>query len=77
MNKTKYAGDYCTWMYRPGANNSHWARLSCDGKFNYLSKIQSSEEYIGVADLYNGRLCPVCNRPIRMSYAIIEREVSI
>ena len=66
---------YCRWIYRPGTNGSHHARISCNGQFNYLSKLISvKESYVGVADEYNGRLCPACGRPIRMDYCIIEND---
>ena len=66
---------YCRWIYRPGIENSHWA-MTCKKTFNYLSKIDHCEPYIGCADVYNDRLCPICNRPIKMDYCIIENIVS-
>ena len=66
--------NYCRWIYRPGTNGSHFARI-CNGQFNYLSKIISDkEQYVGVADTYNNRLCPVCGKPIKMDYRIIQKE---
>ena len=64
--------DECCWIYRPGTNGSHWAYTVCRPGFNYLSKLPSGSPYVGVADFYNGKLCPICWRKIRMDY----REVS-
>lgn len=61
----------CKWIYRPGLNNSHWAYTTCEGGFNYLSKLLNSEPYIGVADYYNGKQCPICGKCIEINYDLI------
>lgn len=63
---------YCRWIYRPGFNNSHWAYTTCKKGFNYLSRLQHSESYIGVADYYNNKQCPICGKRIKMDYSIID-----
>lgn len=65
---------YCRWIYRPGINNSHWAMTTCKKGFNYLSKINHCEPYIGCADAYNNRLCPICNKSIKIDYCIIDNK---
>lgn len=63
----------CRWIYRPGTYNSHFAQLTCKlGEYHYLSRIRESEPLIGVADWYNGRLCPFCGGIIKMDYLILE-----
>lgn len=67
--------EYCRWIYRPGTNNSHFAVIGCKKQINYLSKIWNEKEQCeGVADVYNNRLCPVCERPIKMDYCIVKKE---
>ena len=58
----------CIWIYRPGNNNSHWAKTTCKKGFSYLSKIKKCEPYIGVADYYNNKKCHICGNPIEMDY---------
>lgn len=62
---------FCNWIYRPGTNSSHWAKSSCRKGFNYLSRIKNCESYIGVADYYNNKQCPVCGKPIKIDYCIL------
>lgn len=62
----------CRWIYRPGTDNSHWAMTTCKKGFNYLSKLNDLESYVGVANYYNGRSCPICGKSIKMDYSIIE-----
>lgn len=69
--------DTCKWIYRPGVNNSHFAMTPCKKGFNYLSKIPNSEPYIGVADFYNGKQCPICNKPIEIKYDVIKNTCII
>ena len=60
----------CVWTYRPGTNHSHWAQTSCKKEgFNYLSKIKNGEPYIGVADYYNNKECPICKKSIKIDYS--------
>lgn len=66
MNKEK-----CKWVYRPGTNNSHYANTKCKGGFNYLSKLTNIEPYIGVADYYNNKQCPICGKIIEMDYSLV------
>ena len=54
----------CNWIYRPGVNDSHWAFTPCKKGLNYLSKIKHCEPYVGVADSYNNKQCPICGKPI-------------
>ena len=70
MRKT----DYCIWVYRPGTNNSHWAFTTCKSGFNPLTRIPASEPFVGCADFYNDRLCPICDKPIKMNYRNIEEN---
>ena len=65
--------DYCTWVFRPGYDGIHFAKARCDGDFKELS-IRIRDPKPGCADWYNGRRCPVCKRPIRMDYWIIEEQ---
>ena len=65
----------CRWIYRPGTNNTHWAMTTCKKGYNYLSKLNGSEPYVGVADSYNGRMCPICKKSIKMDYSIIEETI--
>ena len=62
----------CRWVYRPGTAGSHWAFTTCKKGFNLLSKIKGEESEVGCADVYNGRLCPICGRAIRIDYCIIQ-----
>lgn len=67
--------DICRWIYRPGAYESHWARTDCSKYMNYLSKVPACEPYVGVADYYNNKKCPLCGKAIKMDYRLIERLV--
>lgn len=60
--------DVCLWTYRPGTSGSHWAYAECNKGFNPLTKLPDSEPYIGVADFYNGKLCPCCGKTIEINY---------
>ncbi len=63
----------CLWIYRPGTLDSHFALTTCTpGNYNYLSKIGASFPRVGVADWYNGRLCPICGKEIKMDYRFVE-----
>lgn len=61
----------CRWVYRPGTNDSHWARRNCDKDYVPLTKIVKKEPCIGIADYYNGRLCPRCGRIIQVDYVLL------
>ena len=72
MNKVK---EHCRWIYRPGTNNSHWANTTCKPGFNYLSRLKDgSPSSVGCANWYNGKECPICGKPIKMDYSIIEEH---
>lgn len=62
----------CTWWYRAGTNDTHFAIATCDKKAKYLSKIPKSTQHIRVADFYNDRICPVCGKIIEMKYDLLE-----
>ena len=64
--------EYCEWVYRPGTGDTHWAYTTCRPGYNPLTRIKPCEPFVGCADLYNGKSCPICNRPIKMNYGIIE-----
>ncbi len=64
--------DYCKWIYRPGTGNSHWAFTPCRPGFNPLTRISNSAPVDGCADWYNNRMCPICNKPIQMDYALVK-----
>ena len=58
----------CKWYYRQGTGNSHWALRDC-GDAVYLSKIPCSKKSsVGIANFYDGRICPKCHRKIKMFY---------
>lgn len=65
---------FCKWIYSSGTNNSHWAHTTCRSGFNYLSKIKECEPYVGVADYYNDKQCPICGKPIKMDYGLINED---
>lgn len=64
---------YCEWKYRPGTNQSHWAYTPCKSGFNPLTRIENCDPYVGVADYYNNRECPICKRPIKIDYGVISK----
>lgn len=66
--------EYCNWKYRPGTNNSHWAYTPCKSGYNPLTRIKDCEPYIGVADYYNNKMCPICGKPIKIDYGVIKEE---
>lgn len=64
--------DVCRWMYRAGFNkNTHFGYPTCSpDRRIYLSKITSGEiPRIGVAEVYEGCLCPICNKKITVDYS--------
>lgn len=66
--------DFCIWYYRPATTlYHHFAHTSC-GDMKYLSTLTGtkSKPEKGVADWYNGRLCPQCGKEIKMDYSFIE-----
>lgn len=63
----------CKWFYRPGVNKGdHFAITSCDRGSKYLSKLIGEPQVYGVADWYNGKMCPVCGKAIEMDYRVLE-----
>ena len=63
--------DYCTWVFRPGYDGIHFAKARCDGDFKQLN-IRPKDPKPGCADLYNGLRCPVCKRPIKIDYCLVD-----
>ena len=59
----------CNWVIRPGTVNSFWAFTPCKPGFNYLEKFNKPE---GIAEYYNGRLCPICGGVIKCNTELIE-----
>lgn len=66
--------DECIWEYRPGTKDSHFAYTPCNPGFNFLSKLPDCKPYVGVADWYNGRTCPICGKRIKMDYRLIKED---
>lgn len=66
----------CIWQYRQGNNKSHFAMTLCKKGFSALTRIPNSEPYVGVADFYNGKLCPICGGIIEMKYDSISQRRS-
>lgn len=68
---------YCRWVFRPGIGNlTHFARADCDHDYKALTKCSNVEPKPGCADCYNGRLCPVCKRPIKIDYWLVDIDDS-
>lgn len=65
---------YCKWVVRPGNNNSLWAHTPCKHGFNPLTKVHRLSD---VEDAYNGRLCPICGRTIKIDMSLMKDEVYI
>ena len=66
----------CKWIYRPGIREiDHFAVATCDHDTKYLSKITGAKQEVGCADFYNGKMCPVCKKPIKMDYVFMENEL--
>ena len=61
----------CIWQYRPGTNNSHWAKAQCDHLIRPLTRLNDSPPYNGVADWYNGIICFRCHKPVKIAYDIL------
>lgn len=64
----------CKWIIRPGTYNTFWAYTSCKPGYNYLSKINSTKD---IEPAYNGRLCPICNKPIECDVELLKDEIVI
>lgn len=64
----------CRWVYRPGTSDSHWAIACCDHSHKYLSMIPRSVPQVGIADFYNGRICPSCWGTIEMDYLALKKS---
>lgn len=65
---------YCKWVIRPGTSGSLWAHTPCKHGFNYLSKISRPSE---VEDAYNGRLCPICGRTIKIDMSLMVDDMEV
>lgn len=61
--------DVCKWVIRPGTENTLWAYLPCRKTYNYLSKTSKKEQ---VKQTYDGKLCPVCNKPVECDVKLLE-----
>jgi len=64
----------CRWIVREGTNNSLWAATTCLLGFNYLSKVRNANQ---IKSVYDGRLCPICGKPIEIDMKLIESEEKI
>ena len=53
--------DKCRWSIRPGTSGTLWAYTWHKGKYMYLSKVNHPNQ---IESTYNGRLCPICGKPI-------------
>ena len=63
------SSEICKWFYRPAIQEGeHFAVASCDHISKYLSRIIGEPQEIGVADYYNGKLCPSCGKKIKIDY---------
>ena len=59
----------CRWIVRPGTCNTFWAYTPCKPGFNPLTKISKPEH---IKPVYNGRLCPICHKPIECNTELID-----
>ena len=61
--------DKCRWIIREGSGFKFWARTTCIKGFNPLSKISKLES---IRSEYEGRLCPICGKPIVIITELVE-----
>ena len=61
----------CKWIVRDGTHNTFWAYTPCKKGFNYLSKVHKAEH---IKDAYDGRLCPICGKPISCNTEMVEEQ---
>ena len=70
--KRNLSGKYCNWIYREGIReNTHFAYTPCDPGFNFLSKCGRMAP-LEVCETYTGTQCPICGRPVKMSFECIK-----
>lgn len=63
----------CRWVFRPGIGNlTHFAYADCDHDYKALTKCPNAKPKPGCADYYNDRRCPVCKRPIKIDYCLVD-----
>lgn len=63
---------FCKWVIRPGNHDSLWAFTPCKTGYNPLTKVNRVSE---VEDAYNGRLCPICGRTIKIDLSYMCESV--
>ena len=62
--------DRCRWIIREGKGFRFWARTTCTERgFNPLSKISKIDN---IKSEYDGRLCPICGKPIECDTTLVE-----
>ena len=66
--------DKCKWTIREGTNNTFWAWTPCKAGFNYLSKINKTED---IKPIYDNRECPICKRPIVCNTELLNDIINI
>lgn len=74
MNSQKEIPDEsnkCKWVVRPGTQGTYWAYTPCKSGFNYLSRINKPEQ---IKPAYDGRLCPICHKPIECNTKLLDDE---
>lgn len=59
----------CKWVVRGGTRGTFWAYTPCKSGFNYLSRVSKAEN---IKSEYNGRICPICGKPIECNTELIE-----
>lgn len=62
----------CKWTIRPGTNDTFFAFTPCKKGFNYLSKVNKSDD---IEATYNGKICPICGKTIICNMEIIKEEL--
>jgi len=63
----------CKWTIRPGTKNgTFFAFTPCKKGFNYLSKVNKSDD---IEATYNGKRCPICGKTIICNMEIIKEEL--
>lgn len=60
----------CKWVVRYGNEPKYWALTTCKRGFNPL-RGNTVEQ---VKDLYEGRICLICGRPIHLQTTIVEEQ---
>ena len=68
------SNSYCKWVVRPGTNGSFWAHTPCKSGYNPLTKINRAND---IEDAYNGRICPICGRTIKIDMSLMVDEMEV